>query len=131
METENPTFDGPSGAEIFENKKDESDILSDQDQTLYKDALNRDENMGAISNSLESLEDEPPDFMRGEVDLVEQMDRASNAMDASIHGLSNQADEDSPRSELGAEFKGTPGGLEEVEMKTDEAMARQRGHQKH
>ncbi|MEZ0390572.1 MAG: hypothetical protein ACAH59_00025 [Pseudobdellovibrionaceae bacterium] len=120
----NPGFTQPGGAEISENRRDETGILTDQDQTALGDALTKDENMGAISNSLESLEDEPADFMRGEVDVVEQMDRAASAMDASIRGLPSQADEDSPRSEIGASFKDTPGGLEEVEMKTDEDMAK-------
>jgi len=124
----NPGFTRPGGAESSESRKDESGILTDQDQTNIEDALTRDENMGAISNSLESLEDEPADFMRGEVDVVEQMDRAAQAMEASVLGLSSQADEDSPRTEMGASFKDTPGGIEEVEMKTDEDMARKKGH---
>ena len=118
-----PGFTGSAGAEIFENKRDESDILADQDQTVSADALTADENMGAKSTTLEPLEDEPADFMRGEVDVKEQMDRTADAVDSSIRGLSNQADEDSPRTELGAAFKDTPGGLEEVEMKTDQDLA--------
>jgi hypothetical protein len=57
------------------------------------------------------------------LDVKEQMDRAADAMDTSIRGLQNQAYEDSPRTELGAAFRNTPGGLEEVEMKTDQELA--------
>ena len=124
-----PAFTQSGGSEIYENKRDESDILADQDQTVVVDPLTRDENMGAKSTTLDGLEEEPGDFMRGEVDVKEQMDRAANALESSILGLSNQADEDSPRTELGAAFQDTPGGLEEVEMKTDEDLARARRHQ--
>jgi len=126
------SFTESAGAEIFENKKDEADILTDQDQTNPSDRLTRDENMGAKSTTLESLEDEPAAFMRGEVDVKEQMDRAADALEASIMGLTNQGDEDSPRTELGAAFKDTPGGLEEVEMKTDQDLAlAHKGKSKH
>lgn len=127
-DAETPGFTGVGGSDFAENKRDESGILTDQDQTNFDDALTRDENMGAISNSLESLEDEPADFMRGEVDVVEQMNRAADAMEASVLGHPSQADEDSPRTDLGASFKDTPGGLEEVEQKTDEDLARRKGH---
>jgi hypothetical protein len=123
-----PGFTRSAGAEITENGRDESGIMTDQDQTNFSDNLTRDENMGAISNSLDTLEDEPSDFMRGEVDVKAQMDRAADAMDTSIRGLQSQATEDSPRTEIGAAFQDTPGGLEEVEMKTDEDMARKKGH---
>ncbi len=128
-----PTTDAPGfttgvpGGSV-ENNRDESGIITDQDQTIPEDALMKDENMGAISNALEPLEDEPADFMRGEIDVKEQMDRAASAMDASIHGYQDQAVEDSPNREIGASFQETLGGLEEVEMKTDEDMARRHGH---
>jgi hypothetical protein len=121
-----PGFTESAGAEIFENKKDEADILADQDQTVPSDPLTQDENMGAKSMTLDASEEEPGDFMRGEVDVKEQMDRAADAIDSSIRGLSNQADEDSPRTEIGAAFRDTPGGLEEVEMRTDEELAHKR-----
>jgi hypothetical protein len=124
IQTSAPGFTQSGGGDVFENKQDEADILADQDQTIAKDPLTRDENMGAKSTTLESLEDEPADFMRGEVDVKQQMDRAADALESSILGYTNQADEDSPRSELGASFKDTPGGLEEVEEKTDEDLAR-------
>lgn len=106
-----------------EDKDDESDILSDQDLT-EKISQADDENLGAKSNSLDELEEEPKDFIEGEIDVKEQMDRAADALDSSIRGLQNQGYEDSPRSELGAAFRNTPGGLEEVEMKTDQDLAR-------
>ncbi|MNL62684.1 hypothetical protein D3C87_1867280 [compost metagenome] len=72
---------------------------------------------------MDSLENEPDDFMRGDIDVKEQMDRAAEAMDSSIRGYQNQGTEDSPMTELGASFKYTPGGIEEVAEKTDEYLA--------
>ena len=112
----------PGGSD--ENMDDESDILTDQDQTEKVDLLSDDENMGAHSNSLDSLENEPDDFLEGEIDVKTQMDRAAAALDASIHGYQDQGTEDSPRTELGAAFADTPGGLEEVEASTDRELAR-------
>ena len=103
----------PGGAD--ENMNDESDILSDQDQTEKMELLSEDETMGARSNSLDTLEDEPEDFMEGEIDVKTQMDRTAAGLQASI---------DNPRSELGAAFENTPGGLEEVEMRTDQELGR-------
>ena len=103
---------------------DEQDILTDQDQTEKVDLLADDENMGAHSKSLDALEDEPEDFMEGDVDVKTQMDRAAAALDASINGYQDRGTEDSPRTELGAAFADTPGGLEEVEMRTDQELAR-------
>jgi hypothetical protein len=124
----NPSFTNPTPGGAQEDPRDENDIIFDQDQTNASDNLTRDDNMGAISNSLDTLEDEPADFMRGEVDVKEQMDRAASALDDSIHGYESQADEDSPRGDLGASFRDTPGGLEEVEQKTEEDLAQHRGH---
>lgn len=120
-----PGFTGNSRGEADENTEDEKEILGDQDLTEKID-LSDDENMGAHSNSLDSLEEEPEDFLEGEVDVKEQMDRAADAMEASIFGYQNQGTEDSPRTELGAAFKYTPGGIEEVEMKTDQELAKHR-----
>lgn len=119
----NPGFTDiiPGGAS--ENERDESDILNDQDLTSKINMTADDENMGAKSRTLDSLEEEPDEFIRGDLDVKEQMDRAADALDASLHGYQNQAYEDSPRGELGAAFRDTPGGLEEVEMRTDQALA--------
>ena len=117
-----PGFTQGSAGEADENSNDEAQILADQDQTTPDNNLTRDENMGAPSNSLEAMEDEPGDFMRGEIDVKEQMDRAADALDSAIRGLQTQGDEDSPRTELGSAFQNTPGGLEEVEFKTDEEL---------
>jgi len=125
-----PSFASSSSGEADENSNDESDILSDQDLTSKIDLLSDDENLGAHSRSLDSLEDEPDEFLEGEIDVKEQMDRAAEAMEASIFGYQNQGTEDSPRTELGAAFRNTPGGLEEVEMKTDQDLI-QRHHPLH
>ncbi|MNJ98494.1 hypothetical protein D3C87_162600 [compost metagenome] len=121
-----PEFTQYSKGQPTENSMDEAEILGDQDQTTPPKRNRRrrdDENMGAKSLSYDSLEDEPGDFMRGEIDVKEQMDRAADAMDASLKGLQNQGAEDSPQTELGASFKYTPGGIEEVAEKTDEYLA--------
>lgn len=131
-----PDQDIPGFAQITpggssENENDEKDILTDQDQTKKIDLLSDDENMGAKSRSLDELDEEPDEFLRGDIDVKEQMDRAADAMNASLHGYESQADEDSPRGDLGASFRSTPGGLEEVEMKTDEELARRHAHDHH
>lgn len=117
-----PGFTKTVSGGASEDESDEADILADQDLT---EKLSRadDENMGAKSESLDQLEDEPDLFLEGEIDVKEQMDRAADAMDSSIRGLQNQGYEDSPRSELGAAIKNTPGGIEEVAMKTDQDLA--------
>ncbi|HEY8270960.1 MAG TPA: hypothetical protein VIG33_08725 [Pseudobdellovibrionaceae bacterium] len=117
-----PGFAKDIRGEALENEADEADILGDQDLTEKMDQSD-DENLGAKSKSLDILEEEPEDFLAGEVDVKEQMDRAANAMEASIQGLQNRAYEDSPQTELGAAFRNTPGGIEEVEMKTDQDLA--------
>lgn len=123
-----PAFTQYTIGGALENRRDEADIMADQDVTRITNQFSDDENMGAMSNSLESLEDEPGDFMRGELDVKEQMDRAATALDASLHGYTSQADEDSPRTELGASFRETPGGLEEVIQKTEQYMATHTSH---
>ena len=72
-------------ADILENPRDEAMILGDQDQTS-EDSQILDENMGLDAQSANSLEEEPAEFVRGEVDVVEQMKRTSRAMDDIIHG---------------------------------------------
>jgi hypothetical protein len=124
-----PGFAEMTPGEANEDQRDESDILTDQDQTRKMDLLTDDENMGAKSSSLDALEDEPDDFIQGEVDVKTQMDRAADALDSSIHGYESQGDEDSPRGDLGASFQSTPGGLEEVIQKTDQDLATH--HQAH
>lgn len=68
-----------------ENHEDESQIIGDQDSTNENDITELDENLGAKSNSLDDLENEPADFLRGEVDVSEQMERTTRAMDAVLH----------------------------------------------
>lgn len=118
-----PDFTQVKTGEASEDTMDEKDILHDQDQTLKKSISSDDENMGAHTRSCDRVEDEPDEFMQGEIDVKEQMDRTADAMDTSLRGLQSQATEDSPRTELGASFKYTPGGIEEVEAKTDEYLA--------
>ncbi len=118
-----PAFTQKKMGEASENRVDENEILVDQDQTgqtTLKETVKR---FNMTDTALEPLEDLPSDFMRGEVDVKTQMDMAASAMDSSLRGLQNQSEEDSPRGELGASFRDTPGGLEEVAAKTDEYIA--------
>ncbi|MGZ3772778.1 MAG: hypothetical protein ACXVCY_07980 [Pseudobdellovibrionaceae bacterium] len=118
-----PEFTQTKTGEASEDSMDEKEIIEDQDVTHKSSVRTDDENMGAKSMSYEFMEDEPGDFMRGEIDVKEQMDRAADALDASLHGYQNQGAEDSPRTEIGSSFKYTPGGIEEVEAKTDQYLA--------
>ena len=65
---------------VFENHNDESQILTDQDMTNEEDIKELDENMGAKTNSLDDLENEPAEFIRGEVDVSEQIERTTRRM---------------------------------------------------
>ena len=73
-----------SDKETISNRRDESQIISDQDMTNEHDITKMDSHMGAITNSLEPIEDEPEDFIQGEVDVVTQMDRTTRAMEEII-----------------------------------------------
>lgn len=101
-ETVIPPFTQTHTGEGIENKVDESDILTDQDLTT-------------ADRDVVPLEDEPGDFVRGEVDVKEQMDRAAEALDASIRGIRPPSDREAAQE--------TPGGLEEVAAKTDQDLA--------
>lgn len=120
---ETPGFTNLHRGEVTENHFDEHGILADKDQTSNVDVKNLKKQMKQTDRALDTLEDLPADFMRGEIDVVEQMDLASQALDASLKGLPDHGSEDSPRGELGASFRDTPGGLDEVGAKTDEYLA--------
>lgn len=79
-----------SDSETVGNRRDETQIISDQDMTNEGDITALDENMGAKTNSLDSLEDEPADFVTGEIDVKEQMDRTTRAMDDAIERSSGR-----------------------------------------
>lgn len=69
-----------------ENERDEADIIGNQDET-DSGAPNRDDRvMGAGPTDTLAPSVEPADFVRGEVDLVQQMDRAERA-----YGYPNRA----------------------------------------
>lgn len=110
--------------EVLENRRDEADVLSDQDITTSSRPHEIDENLGAKSRSLGDLEKEPIDFMSGEIDVKEQMDRATEAFEDSILGIQENADGDDPEGELEASYRATPGGLEEVIAKSDKDQKR-------
>lgn len=105
-----------------ENQKDESKILSDQDMTMKED-LTR-------ASTLENVEDDPSDFVSGEIDVKEQMDRTAHAVADSLKGVQNARSKGDRSSELLESFRATPGGLDEVIMKTDEDLARMHGAKK-
>ena len=73
-----------SDNESLFNRADESNIITDQDITNEHDITSLDENMGAISNSMDTLENEPDEFLQGEVDVVTQMNRTTRAMEKTI-----------------------------------------------
>src|SRR5688572_25872416 len=101
----NPKEFTDNAADDSELIEDESQILADQDQTTEGDISILDENMGARSSSLDPLEKETPDFMRGEVDVKEQMDLAAEVMSDSIRGIQEPRGDDDSASELDASFR--------------------------
>jgi len=85
--THTPRFTDVADGEASENEYDEQSIIGDQDETMIEgDINNLDENMGAKTYSLDTSEDEPEDFMEGELDVKQQMDRTAREIDASVHG---------------------------------------------
>ncbi len=70
--------------ETSTNRRDESQIISDQDLTNEHSIQALDSHMGALSTHLEDIEDEPEEFIQGEVDVVTQMRRTTRAMDEAI-----------------------------------------------
>lgn len=65
----------------FENQQDEQDILSNQDETDSGEVGADDARMGAGPTDELTPMGETGDFARGEVDVKEQMDRASRVAD--------------------------------------------------
>lgn len=72
------------------NRRDEAQILTDQDMTNEHDITDLDENMGAKSHSMGTMEDEPEDFVSGEIDVVTQMDRTTRHMEEVIQQSSGR-----------------------------------------
>lgn len=102
-----PEFTQASRGEAVENRGDENRILADRDET-------NDE-----PTEFMNVENEPADFIRGEVDVKTQMDRAANALDSSVRGIREKLTE-------GLQTHG----LEEVEAKTDKALAQSAASQR-
>lgn len=65
-------------AEATENEEDEMDIIGDQDETIRDDRV-----MGGIGKSPTPITS--GEFERGEIDMVEQMNRVTRAMDHATH----------------------------------------------
>lgn len=86
----------------MENPRDEAIIIADQDQTISGDTKIHDEHLGQASRVSHSLEIEPPEFMRGEVDVKEQMDRTTRAMERVLRG----GDPDGIGADLDEELRG-------------------------
>lgn len=69
--------------EVFENERDEADIMADKDQTLDPLSFEREERQTRLANN---LEDEPEDFIEGEVDVKRQMDRTERLQRSAFDG---------------------------------------------
>lgn len=109
--------------EDLENSAEEQQILTDQDDTLEDDIAGFDESGVEKRKSLEAVEDDPEDFIEGEIDVKKQMDLATEAVADSFAGVQERTGEDDRNSELLETFRSTPGGLEEVILKTDQDLA--------
>lgn len=84
---ETPTFVDLSPGEATENREDMEQIIGDQDLTAESmDPNADDETLGARSKGLDDVENEPLDFMRGEVDVKTQMDRMARKLQADVTG---------------------------------------------
>lgn len=95
------------------DERDRSDIIRDKDETL--DESEREAMSGA---PIQDYENEPGEFMRGEIDVKTQIDRTVRITRAEARG--HHELDDSP------DF--TPGGIDEVAEKTDQDLAERKGH---
>jgi hypothetical protein len=79
-----------------ENSQDERDILADKDQVLGQDPSKEDPSAvrGQMSGS---VEDEPDDFVRGEIDVVTAIDRTMRDYDDDLRGLSRRSAKEDDR----------------------------------
>ena len=66
--------------ESGENERDESDILTNQDETDIGEVNEDDDGMGGGATDRLSAA-ETDEFVRGEVDVKDQMDRTERAID--------------------------------------------------
>jgi hypothetical protein len=66
-----------------ENLSDEANILADQDETLLANPADNDVNIGSDGSDEYGLDN--AEFANGEIDVKEQMDRATANMNANIH----------------------------------------------
>lgn len=67
----------------IENSRDEASIIADKDQTREGRSLNREQSKNTMSRD---VEDEPEDFIEGDVDVKTQMDRAERQFRAQLDG---------------------------------------------
>jgi hypothetical protein len=70
-----------SAAEPAENERDESDILANQDETDVGETNDDDEEAmgGGPTDKFSAAESD--EFARGEIDVIDEMNRASRAID--------------------------------------------------
>ncbi len=70
---------------VLENSDDERDIILDQDQTSLPSPSHVDENLGAFGRDTPPLSEDSR-FIRGELDVKDQMDRAIRSMNNAVGG---------------------------------------------
>ncbi len=83
--TGNPKTLPSSDENVLENRDDERDIILDQDQTALTSPQHSDENLGAFGMDTPPLAEDPR-FIRGELDVKEQMDRVIRALNKAVGG---------------------------------------------
>lgn len=93
-DNDTPSAGGDERVQDAELPEDESGIILDQDQTNETDPTASNQFIGSEGNDNPPLS-ETSDFLRGEVDLVDQMDRAIRAHDVAA-GLNRQPRERPP-----------------------------------
>ncbi len=71
--------------DILEDADDERDIILDQDETALSSPRHADENLGGFGRDTPPLSEDPK-FIRGELDVKDQMDRAIRAKNNAAGG---------------------------------------------
>jgi hypothetical protein len=72
-----------SRSSALENEEDEAAIMADKDQTRDPLSFEHEERHNRFANN---VEDEPEDFIEGDVDVKRQMDRTERLMQSQLDG---------------------------------------------
>lgn len=120
---ENPIRPDSAPGQAFENAEDAALILGDQDITFNEEEITEDDKLGSdgSDNNPMSVENEPPAFVRGEVDVAEQMSRTTRAIDYKATSSLIRGARDDDFESLQGEPVPRPADVREMAVEMDKA----------